>query len=1132
MPARTEVINYGLELNPRIAINALKRFDKEHAKYFKKMGKSEKDTTTLMGKYIAKLGKAKPAFGPMLKAIDDLQKGMVDADQTIKNLKNRQLAASRDAADALAKEKELNDAVKKAKDEGLKKTLQAKLEEAKVEAGARKGALTAIKEEIDKERKAFEEKKDQREKLIAETKEAIEIDIVTLPDAAREAGQEIIKPFSAFMKKDFVGAITEAGALLRKTGKGIKGGMDPATMGGPLAKILDVLSKIGPWLGLIGSSIFAVIKLFLDAEQVTKDFNKSILETASTSGYLSRGLGDISAASDELEKDLKVIRDGAMDLSSIQWGISKDTAKALISSLTAEGVTLRHLREETERATIGIKDMADTIQMSVAYSRAFGVSLNELSQLQGEMMTEMGMGLDSVQTGFQMMTQGAEEAGMASNKFFGLVKSFSSDLSLFTLRMADLTKVMTVLGKTMSPRNAQKYLQAITGFLKGQGLMERTKMVMLGGKKDVGAILQEDVSRRIDALVSDLGDVGAGMKDMIATGNVDQVVEAMSKSGDKISSAQREAILDATIMQGKLNTGNMIEIASALKDASPIAVSKVLDKISQKRFGKPMSQLVGLQKMAFESMTGFNDEMLDQNRKAEAGLKQIQLDLVTKLEKYQQQSVGKSKEQLKELRKQLKITDVESNMMKKLGVTLEGEGAAQKVRDATGEEIWHSMDANEQDLIKGVEKQRNYQEEISSKQTSVIEKLGLLADIMMNYIYNKLSGIFDAIQSIIKNIPSMFGGTGGKVTKEMKEREFKVQAGTLGDKNVTKALKESEGNIYTARNKIVQTMGREMIADMKEVNKQRSELKAAYDKAEEGEEKTRLMEEMKRMDASTAALMKFNKDEQRMYEMKPKELLDYLKEMKEALVEAGLKGVGAKTDEETKKETKKEIKKEIKETSKKEKAKIPATGDIASKIPTVDKKRDQTTKKSGDAVGKTIATGTAKTVKSITGVKKVFEKPPTGYKKAVTDSTLDAIRTGLFEYYMYSQLDPEQMATGLKLGLKPSEIGEGLVKHAAKKGEGPKAGLTEMMRKAGTAERQQAGGLVTSITGGKANVSRLPPGEGWTPIGVGERIVPAGGRGGGSNVKVELALKGDLGRFISARVVEGTAQFERDKRLR
>ena len=61
-----------------------------------------------------------------------------------------------------------------------------------------------------------------------------------------------------------------------------------------------------------------------------------------------------------------------------------------------------------------------------------------------------------------------------------------------------------------------------------------------------------------------------------------------------------------------------------------------------------------------------------------------------------------------------------------------------------------------------------------------------------------------------------------------------------------------------------------------------------------------------------------------------------------------------------------------------------------------------------------------------------------------------------------------------------------------------------------------AGGLVTGIGPNGIAITRPAPGEGLTSIGVGERIVPAGGGGGGSQTIV-LELRGDLGRLIEAK---------------
>jgi len=1101
-PSKSEVLHMQFQLDTKDVIKSMEHFKKAANKYLGAIEKKERDVSTTMGKYITKLGKIKPAFAPALKAMQELEDDIAKID--------KQMAT----ADARMR-------------------------------GASEEKVAAIQEEIRGIKERKKEKLDELGKLAKEAKKDIDIEMVTGIDAAREAGKEIAKPLELIAKKDLPGAGKALGGLLKKSGKGFMAmgemKMDPkakrgmmggiARGAGGLAKglgpIVKVLSKAAPFIGLMSGAVMGLMKIFMDAESAAKGFHKGILETTSTAGYLSRNLGDVSDASEALEADLKVVRDAAMDWSNVQWGISKDTAQAFISSLTAEGVTLRRLREETERATAGIDEMANTIQMSVAYSRAFGVSLNELSQLQGELMTEVGMGLDTVNTSFQMMTRGAEEAGMASNKFFGLVKSFSADLSLFTLRMADLVKVMTVLGKTMSPRNAQQYLQTITQFFKGQGLLDRTRAVMLGGKKEVGGVLKADLGRRVEGMLTDLGpDIAKVLGPEITKGKTGDVVKAMAQFSDKLTGAQREAILDATIMQGKLNSGNLIEIASALKDASPIAVTQILDKISQKRFGKPMSQLVGQQKIAFEAMTGFNDEMIDQNRKAAAGVEQVQMDLAFKIERYQKESVGKSEEQLKELRKQIGITAVEETLMKNLGVTLEKDGAAKEVRDATASKIWHSMDAKQKDLIKGVEDQRNFQKEIADHQVSIAERLGIIADFLLNKLYNIMMGVWHSIGDIFKWLGDKFGKVVGRGVEAERGQRFRMAATRVGDPRMTKALEDSEGDIWKARNLMIESMGKEMIADLEAGNKKVQELsKDLWELPKEEREKR-----LKELEGTESIAGYVGTTKEELYkmskEMGPDYLVWYLGEMKKAIAESGFEGAGGKTKATA------ETKAVAKAAPSPPPDDAPVPKKVAEEVAKEDLKAQASTKDSVDAVGETVAAGAKETIKGVEEVKKAIDKPSSDHKKAVTDSTLEAIRKGLFEYYMYSAFEDRAMvAEGMKSGaFDPTTFGEKVAEGATKKGDVADTTITSLVE-AKRVKPAQAGGLVASIVDGKATLSRLPPGEGWTPIGVGERILPAGAGGGGS-VKVELALKGDFGRFIQARVIEGTAQFEKNKRLR
>ena len=81
----------------------------------------------------------------------------------------------------------------------------------------------------------------------------------------------------------------------------------------------------------------------------------------------------------------------------------------------------------------------------------------------------------------------------------------------------------------------------------------------------------------------------------------------------------------------------------------------------------------------------------------------------------------------------------------------------------------------------------------------------------------------------------------------------------------------------------------------------------------------------------------------------------------------------------------------------------------------------------------------------------------------------------------------------------------------------------------GAVSPNAGGGIVTTIQGGMAISKRIPAGEGMAAIGKGERIVPAGRGGGGGGKVIELRLKGDLGRFVEAKVVDGVANFERNR---
>jgi hypothetical protein len=140
------------------------------------------------------------------------------------------------------------------------------------------------------------------------------------------------------------------------------------------------------------------------------------------------------------------------------------------------------------------------------------------------------------------------------------------------------------------------------------------------------------------------------------------------------------------------------------------------------------------------------------------------------------------------------------------------------------------------------------------------------------------------------------------------------------------------------------------------------------------------------------------------------------------------------------------------------------------------------------------------------------------------DNVLKALRTAIFEYWMYSELDKEDAAEWLQKGGMPGDFGKGVVEGATK--PGGEIAIPELT----TAKANAAGGVVSGIAGGMAVVQRPAPGEGFASIGKGEGITPAGG-GGGGVVRVKLELSQDLKRVIRAESADTIYEGKRRERF-
>jgi hypothetical protein len=1025
---------------------------------------------------------------------------------------------------------------------------------------------------VEKEIKDWEKLRDAREKALdtmTRVKEDLETRIVFDKDefvgAMKEAGQELYEPIDRLISKDLPGAFESGGKLLGKGVEGVfKGGSWLAKVGGKfgeragasmmskgkmsmarggimgklggaaqvagggamqgvgklaggLAPILDIVSKLGPLLGVVSTVMVGLVKLFVDAEAAAKDFNKEILATSGSASFLYSNFNNVNAGAGELGDTLKKIRDQATSLDNMSWGINKDTHKAVLSSLTAEGVSLRRLNDDFEATSKSSKEAAgyaksfgSTVQMAVAYSRNLGVSLSDIGNLQAEMMTDMGMGLKSVELNFTQMSRAAEDGGIASNKFFGIIRGVSADLALYNTRMEDAVKILGLLGKVMSPRNAQKFMQTATQALKGMGRVERLKTNLLGGGK-MGGMVEKDLDRKskdVSGKIAEAGGKAGYSREDLMSKPIKELMQGVSKEAQ---GTLHEAISEMR-MDAKANKKGVFGSSVAGRNLGPgAALQSMKSALNIGGSGKLRDRRGDLGTEMLADANGISEDQLAQMAKFEEAID----------------------EQRDELKADLKAGgDKQAAAMKRLDKA----GVAAADIDTAGyDDILATLDQSEQDALKDGAKQIDYAKETGKFQTSLMDKIGNVAEFIMNQIYTVLTGIWDALVD-----SKIFGND-----EKRKQRDLSKTVREGKDSDTQKALGASGGDEFKFRGELMQSQGMKQIVDAMTKGGQSGQ--AAQRKMQENASP----QEMRRavIDAlgegglygGQDKLDAANKEADRL-KLDPGTRQEFMNQKKG---KAGIVGFDGSID--TSKFSKDDMDKIMAklgwEMDPTKLAKIfpdlkAMTGGSTSPSSSPDSPAPQEAPPqamppgvSGPPLPPGAAGGAAPgapplpkdaptagqqdhVIKGLDGAQDTLRKQGIVIDKAflknkmgqqMEDSFLEALRQGLYEYYLYKDLKQESVSKAVQGGISGRGLGAAL---ADKLGQGITAdtAITQLSANA-------TGGVVSAVANGMAQL-RPAPGEGLASIGVGEKIVPAGG--GSGTQKIVLELRGDLKRLVRA----------------
>lgn len=798
--AREDVeVAFKIELETRKLASRMVAFDRSIQRTSMDIGKLSKTAKAFGKHYELDLKKAE-------KAMEDFQDTIVKQSERIKKAREDHAAAA-----TAAEKKAASERLKIAEKEASASIRQARNLAQVTAKSASKAAKEAQKALVDSMdfgglaqhfSKSFEKETDWskfRDTLSGELKDGLEEgfssfkgkDISGMIKGAGKLGGSLLKGIGA----GGGAAMSKGGAKLASKGEGMGGAAGTAlkAVGGVMKQmgpVLGMLAKLGPLLSTSAAIFAGIVKVMLDAESAAKGMNKEILDSASSAETLYKHAGDAQGAYKDLDRTLDNIREAATDYASnMKYGMKSEDVLNVTKGFTQQGVSLETLKqsfknagEAAEESGAQIQDFGDLARMSYGYSKMMGVSLSEITELQSEMFTEMGSSLSGINLQFARMTKDAVESGIATNKFFSIIRGISSDLSLYTTRVGQAATMLKLLGKVMNPREAQKFMQTAVQGLKQMGEEDRIRLTLLAGEGKMREIIGKDLNRKTKFLYADMAkSSGKTVEEVEAAvkGGGAQLAALMEKIPDNQKGAIKSALLELKMDKNAMEKGGLVgtsEAASNLSAAGAMAATKA----ALQRFGGggKLRDMSGLNAMAARKAAGVSLEQFRQMAKLEAAVDDQKDSMLAAMK-----NPTPTKEQAEQLER-----------LKQLGITSEAQ-----LKAADDADIIAAMEKSDQDALAEATEQKDWAAETAKATTSILDKLDNIIEGIFEYIYLALKDVIADLNEFMNLVADTLGSKRTK-NPEREARDILRKGQTKENAPVVRSLKQamSEGGGGTA----------------------------------------------------------------------------------------------------------------------------------------------------------------------------------------------------------------------------------------------------------------------------------------------------------------------------------------------
>jgi uncharacterized protein YihD (DUF1040 family) len=648
---------------------------------------------------------------------------------TRSSLKNL-VALGDELSDAQARAGQLRDEMARTKSPSQRKQLS--------------GDLSSVSKTITGLNKQINLHKGLDKKHLSELKEVVRAQRnfrMGLESAARYGGKDFLKDIVDSVSRG--NALSAVGGTARAVGKAAHGAAARVALaeggsaaglggegGGGIGAAAAGISKAVPVIAGFATALTGLWKLIAAASDHQTKLNKALLAGTGTAGDFIRNVDTYKSSLDDL-------RNAVVDTSGnfLKLGVDSEQRLKILNKYATESTgSLGKTRKALEELGGGDlkKGVDEFTRSAVAYGKALNMEAGDVAGMMGKFESEIGYGASQSETLMSNIVKAAATANMPLAKFMDIFRSVTPNVELFTNRIEELTGVIKLLSKEMSPKDVKDFMDAFGRGFKGMSFKDRLGKVLVAGVGNVNKILEKDFASKAKVIAAQFSDLspalGDAFREAFAKGDTKKMNEVLTQA--KAMGAKGVTLGEASKLfqaERERKAGGPLSMASALKGGGLWSTIKVMGA-EMKRFGMG-GRITGIAEQVAEKR-GYSQDQIDAMNRLIASMNQYQYSL-------KEYGTSGSKSMDKALRA---IVAAQKG-------TTQDQVTPQDLAKATDDQIAEAAEASNEDR----ETARTAEDLATQQATAtmnVSEKIDSVIGFMLEKIYKVMQNILDPIDSI------------------------------------------------------------------------------------------------------------------------------------------------------------------------------------------------------------------------------------------------------------------------------------------------------------------------------------------------------------------------------------------------